>query len=136
LTHASSPELVTVENVPGSSGAIAVDRVAKAPADGYTLMWTGNAAITIVPSLQGAAFDPIKDLAPITTLLTMPSIIAVNNDLPAKNLEELLALAKKQPGKLSYASPGVGTPQHIAGEMLKKLAGVDIVHVPYRGAQL
>lgn len=127
---------VTVENVPGSSGAIAVDRVAKAPADGYTLMWTGNAAITIVPSLQGAAFDPIKDLAPITTLLTMPSIIAVNNDLPAKNLEELLALAKKQPGKLSYASPGVGTPQHIAGEMLKKLAGVDIVHVPYRGAQL
>src|SRR5690606_40366675 len=76
---------VTVENVPGSSGAIAVDRVAKAPADGYTLMWTGNAAITIVPSLQGAAFDPIKDLAPITTLLTMPSIIAVNNDLPAKD---------------------------------------------------
>jgi tripartite-type tricarboxylate transporter receptor subunit TctC len=127
---------VTVENVPGSSGAIAVDRVAKAPADGYTLMWTGNAAVTIVPSLQGAPFDPVKDLAPISTLLTMPSIIAVNNDVPAKTLQELLALAKKQPGKLSYASPGVGTPQHIAGEMLKKLAGVDIVDVPYRGAQL
>jgi tripartite-type tricarboxylate transporter receptor subunit TctC len=127
---------VTVENVTGSSGAIGVDRVAKAAPDGYTLMWTGNAAITIVPVLQGAPFDPVKDLAPITAALVMPSIIAVNNDVPAKTLQEFIALAKKDPGKLSYATPGVGTPQHIAGEMLKKQAGIDIVHVPYRGAQL
>jgi tripartite-type tricarboxylate transporter receptor subunit TctC len=126
---------VTVENVPGSSGAIAVDRVAKAAPDGYTLMWTGNAAITIVPVLQGAAFDPVKDLAPITAALVMPSILAVNNDLPVKSLQDLIALAKKEPGKLSYATPGVGTPQHIAGEMLKKQAGINLLHVPYRGAQ-
>ncbi|HET9904338.1 MAG TPA: tripartite tricarboxylate transporter substrate binding protein [Xanthobacteraceae bacterium] len=127
---------VTVENVPGSSGAIGADRVAKAEPDGYTLMWTGNAAITIVPVLQGTPFDPTKDFTPITAALVMPSIVAVNNDVPAKNLQEFIALAKKQPGKLSYATPGVGTPQHIAGEMLKKQAGIDIVHVPYRGAQI
>jgi tripartite-type tricarboxylate transporter receptor subunit TctC len=126
---------VTVENITGSSGAIGVDRVAKAAPDGYTLMWTGNAAITIVPSLQGAPYDPVKDLAPISAALVMPSILAVNNDVPAKTLTELIALAKAQPGKLSYATPGVGTPQHIAGEMLKKQAGIDMVHVPYRGAQ-
>jgi tripartite-type tricarboxylate transporter receptor subunit TctC len=126
---------VTVENITGSSGAIGVDRVAKAAPDGYTLMWTGNAAITIVPSLQGTPFDPVKDLAPISVALTMPSIIALNNDVPAKTLGEFVALAKAKPGQLSYATPGVGTPQHIAGEMLKKQAGIDLVHVPYRGAQ-
>jgi tripartite-type tricarboxylate transporter receptor subunit TctC len=126
---------VTVENVPGSSGAIGADRVAKAAPDGYTLMWTGNAAITIVPVLQGTPFDPVKDLTPITAALVMPSILAVNNDLPVKTLPDLIALAKKEPGKLSYATPGVGTPQHIAGEMLKKQAGIDLIHVPYRGAQ-
>ncbi len=126
---------VTVENITGSSGAIGVDRVAKAAPDGYTLMWTGNAAITIVPVLQGTPFDPVKDLTPITAALVMPSIVAVNNDVPAKDLKEFIALAKKDPGKLSYAPPGVGTPQHIAGEMLKTQAGIDVVHVPYRGAQ-
>ena len=126
---------VTVENITGSSGAIGVDRVAKAAPDGYTLMWTGSAAVTIVPALQGAAFDPVKDVAPISLALTMPSIFAVNNDVPVQSLAEFIALAKKEPGKLSYATPGVGTPQHIAGEMLKKMAGIDIVHVPYRGAQ-
>ena len=76
----------------------------------------------------------MRDLAPVARLLVMPSILAVNNDVPAKNFAELIALAKAQPGKLSYASPGVGTPQHIAGELLKSMAGIDIVHVPYRGA--
>jgi len=125
---------VTVENVPGSSGAIATDRVVKAAPDGYTLMWSGNASITIVPSLQGAPYDPVRDLTPISLVLTMPSVLAVNKDLPAKSVPELIALAKSQPGKLSYATPGVGTPQHIAGELLKTMAGIDIVHVPYRGA--
>jgi tripartite-type tricarboxylate transporter receptor subunit TctC len=91
--------------------------------------------MTINPSLQpSAAFDPARDLAPIARVLVMPSILAVNNEVPAKSVAELFALAKAQPGKLSFASPGVGTPQHIAGELLKSLAGVDIVHVPYRGA--
>jgi tripartite-type tricarboxylate transporter receptor subunit TctC len=125
---------VTVENITGSSGAIGLERMAKSEPDGYTLMWTGNAAVTIVPSLQGAPYDPVKDLAPITVALVMPSIIAVNTDVPAKTLKEFIELAKSQPGKLSYATPGIGTPQHIAGELLKSLAGIDLVHVPYRGA--
>lgn len=125
---------VTVENITGSSGSIGLDRMAKAEPDGYTLMWTGNAAVTIVPSLQGAPYDPVKDLAPITVALVMPTIIAVNNEVKARTLKEFIELAKSQPGKLSYATPGIGTPQHIAGELLKSLAGIDLVHVPYRGA--
>jgi tripartite-type tricarboxylate transporter receptor subunit TctC len=126
---------VTVENIPGGGGSIGGERVARAPADGYTLYWGANGAMTINPSLQAnPAFDPQRDLAPIARLLVSPSILAVNNDVPAKSVAELIALAKAQPGKLSYASPGTGTPQHIAGEVLKKLAGIDVVHVPYRGA--
>jgi tripartite-type tricarboxylate transporter receptor subunit TctC len=126
---------VTVENVPGAGGTVGLDRVAKAPPDGYTLAWAASGALTIGPSLQSKiSYDPVRDLAPISQVLTMPSILAVNNDVPVKTFEELIALAKTQPGKLSYATPGAGTPQHVAGELLKSLAGVDIVHVPYRGA--
>ena len=126
---------VTVENIAGAGGTVGVDRVAKAAPDGYTLVYAANGAMTIAPSLQSKlAYDPTRDLAPISLVLTMPSIVAVNNDVPVKSLQELIALAKARPGKLSYASPGAGTPQHIAGEQLKILAGVDIIHVPYRGA--
>jgi tripartite-type tricarboxylate transporter receptor subunit TctC len=126
---------VTVENIPGAAGTVGAERVANATADGTTFYWGANGAMTINPSLQPSpTFDPARDLAPIARVLVMPSILAVNNDVPAKSVAELFALAKAQPGKLSYASPGVGTPQHIAGELLKSLAGVDIVHVPYRGA--
>jgi tripartite-type tricarboxylate transporter receptor subunit TctC len=126
---------VTVENIPGAGGTVGVNRVAKAPPDGYTLIYAANGAMTIAPSLQSnLPYDPTRDLAPISLVLTMPSIVAVNNDVPAKTFQELIALAKLRPGKLSYATPGNGTPQHIAGELLKNLAGVDIIHVPYRGA--
>ena len=126
---------VTVENLPGGSGSIGGERVARSPPDGYTLYWGANGAMTINPSLQNnPTFDPMRDLAPVARLLVMPSILAVNVDVPAKSVAELIALAKAQPGKLTYASPGTGTPQHIAGEVLKRLAGIDIVHVPYRGA--
>src|SRR5689334_1514090 len=108
---------IVVENVAGNSGAIGTDRVAKAAPDGYTLMWAGNAAITILPSLQTLPFDPLKDLTPISTSLRMPSIMMVNNDLPVKSIAELVAYAKANPGKLSYGTPGVGTPQHVAGEL-------------------
>jgi len=127
---------VVVENVPGNSGAIGTDRVAKASPDGYTLLWSGNAAITILPSLQRLPFDPLKDLAPITTTLVTSSILFVNNDLPVKSLAELIAYAKANPGKLSYGSPGVGTPQHVATELLSSLAGIKMEHIPYRGANL
>ncbi len=125
---------VVVDNVTGNSGAIGVDRVAKAPPDGYTLMWSGNAAITILPSLQTLPFDPVRDFAPISMSLSMPSILAVNNDLPVKSIADLIALAKTKPGKISYGTPGVGTPQHIAGELLSTLAGIRMEHIPYRGA--
>jgi tripartite-type tricarboxylate transporter receptor subunit TctC len=126
---------VAVENVPGAGGTVASARVAKSPADGYTLSYAGNGAITIAPSLYSKlGYEPTRDFVPVTLLLTMPSIFAVNNDVPAKTFQELIALARVQPGKLSYASPGVATPQHIAGELLKILAGVDITHVPYKGA--
>src|SRR6185295_15531039 len=95
-------QAVVVENIAGNSGAIGTDRVAKAAPDGYTLMWAGNAAITILPSLQQLPFDPIKDFEHISTTLVMPSIIFVNNDLPVKSLAELIAYAKANPGKLSY----------------------------------
>ena len=95
---------VVVENVAGNSGAIGTDRVAKATPDGYTLLWGANAALTVLPSLQTLPFDPLKDLTPITTVLVMPSILMVNNDLPVKTLAELVAYAKANPGKLSYLS--------------------------------
>ena len=127
---------VVVENIAGNSGAIGTDRVAKAAPDGYTLMWAGNAAITILPSLQKLPFDPVKDFAHISTALSTSSILFVNNDLPIKSLAELVAYAKANPGKLSYGSPGVGTPQHVAGELLSMLAGIKMEHIPYRGANL
>ena len=126
---------VAVDNVPGVGGAVGVSRVAKSPPDGYTLMYSGNGALTILPTLQNKPlYDVVRDLLPISMVLTMPSILAVNNDVPAKTLQELIAYAKVPSRKLSYASPGSGTPQHIAGEMLKGLAGIDIAHVPYKGA--
>src|SRR6185295_4145571 len=126
---------VTVENVPGAGGSVGGDRVAKAAPDGATFYWGANGALTINPTLMASqTYDVERDLAPVARLLVMPSILAVNNDVPAKSFAEFVALAKAQPGKLSYASPGVGTPQHIAGELLKRQAGIDIVHVPYRGA--
>src|SRR5215213_756614 len=126
---------VTVENLPAAGGSVGGERAAKAAPDGYTLYWGANGAMTINPSLlPNPAFDPQRDLAPIARLLVSPTILAVNNDVPAKSVAELIALAKAQPGKLSFASPGLGTPQHIAGEVFKSQLGLDIVHVPYRGA--
>ena len=128
---------VTVENIPGAGGSVGGDRGAKGAPDGTTLYWGANGAMTINPSLlPNPTFDTVRDLAPIARVLVMPSLLVVNNDVPAKSVAELFALAKARPGQLSYASPGVGTPQHIAGELLKSLASVDIVHVPYRGVAL
>jgi tripartite-type tricarboxylate transporter receptor subunit TctC len=128
---------VTVENIPGAGGSVGGDRVAKSAPDGTTFYWGANGALAINPTLLTTqTYDVQRDLQPVARLLVMPSILAVNNDVPARSFADFVALAKAQPGKLSYASPGVGTPQHIAGEMLKKQAGIDIVHVPYRGAVL
>ena len=126
---------VVVENVSGASGNIAADRVAKAVSDGYTLLLASNVNIAVNPKLyKNMPFDPVKDLAPITQVAYSPNILVVPNDLPVKSVQELVTYAKANPGKVSFASAGVGTTQHLAGELFKTIAKVDIQHVPYRGA--
>jgi tripartite-type tricarboxylate transporter receptor subunit TctC len=123
-----------VENVQGAGSNIATDRVAKAPADGYTLLMGGNSALVINPSLYDTLpFDPVKDFAPISQVFIASNVLALPPDIPAKSVAEVVALAKAQPGKLSYAHGGVGTSQHLAAELFKYMANVDIVPVAYRG---
>ena len=123
-----------VENRTGGAGVIATNDVAKAPPDGYLLLMGNQGSLAIRPLLTKVPYDPIKDLAPVILMVTVPNILVVHPSVPAKSLQELIALAKASPGKLSYASQGIGASGHIAGELFKLAAGVDITHVPYRGA--
>lgn len=124
---------VLVENATGAGGNIAVDRAAKAAPDGYTLVMASS-AITINPSLyEKMPYDPVRDLAPISLVIFTPSVLVVHNNVPAKNVKEFVALARAQPGKLTYGHAGVGTPSHLSAELFKSVAGVDIQAVPYRG---
>jgi tripartite-type tricarboxylate transporter receptor subunit TctC len=126
---------VVVDNRVGAGGNVGTAAVARLPKDGYTLLLTAQSAQTINPALyKKTNFDPIKDFEPIMVVATAPYLLVVNAAFPAKNLSELVALAKAQPGQLNYASAGNGTLNHLLGEMFKKMAGVDIVHVPYKGA--
>jgi tripartite-type tricarboxylate transporter receptor subunit TctC len=123
-----------VENVPGAGSNIATDHVAKAAADGYTLLMGGNSSLVINPSLyETLPFDPIKDFAPISQVFVAANVLAVPSELPIKTVAELVALAKANPGKLSYGHAGVGTSQHLAAELFKYMAHIDIAPVPYRG---
>ena len=123
-----------VENVTGAAGNVATERVAKAAPDGYTLLAAASATIVTNPGLYARLnFDPVKDLAPITQIVTTPNLLVVPNDLPVKSVAELVAYAKSQSGKLSFGSAGVGTSQHLAGELFRTMAGIDLQHVPYRG---
>jgi len=125
---------VIVENRAGAGGTIGVDSAAKAAPDGYTMVLGVTGPLTIAPGINAQlAYDPLRDLVPITLVAAVPSLIAVHPTVPARDLKELIALAKSQPGKLSFASAGTGTSVHIAGELLKSMAGVDILHVPYKG---
>jgi tripartite-type tricarboxylate transporter receptor subunit TctC len=126
---------VVVENVTGASGNIAVERVAKAAPDGYTLLMGGNASLVINPNLFAKLpYDPVKDFAYITQVFIVPNILVVRPDVPAKTLPELIALAKAQPDYLIAGHAGVGTSQHLGGELFKVMAGVRIQQVPYRGS--
>jgi len=123
-----------VENIPGAGSNIATERVAKSAADGYTLLMGGNSALVINPSLfEQLPFDPIKDFAPISQVFIAANVLAVPPEQPVKTVAELVALAKAQPGKLSYGHAGVGTSQHLGAELFKYMAHVDIAPVPYRG---
>ena len=125
---------VVIENRGGQGGVLGTDVVAKAAADGYTIAISSAGALTISPSMEKVAYDTSKDLQPITLVATVPEMLVVATNVPVKNMSELIALAKAQPGKLNFASTGPGGMPHLAGELLKLTAKIDIVHVPYRGA--
>lgn len=124
---------VVIENRPGGNGAIGTQQVARAEPDGYTILLTTNALMTIVPNVQAMPFDPIKDFAPLTTAIRGILGLAVHPSVPAKNIPEFIEFAKQNPKKVYYGTAGIGSPQHMAGLLLNQGAGIEIVHVPYKG---
>jgi tripartite-type tricarboxylate transporter receptor subunit TctC len=125
---------IIVENRPGASGNIGMAAAAAAPADGYTLVLTPTNSLTVNQALyKDLPFDTARDFLPLTILATVPNVLVVNKTVPAGTLAELVAYAKANPGKLSFASPGLATGAHLAGELLKLEAGIDMLHVPYSG---
>jgi tripartite-type tricarboxylate transporter receptor subunit TctC len=126
---------VVVVNRPGANGIIGMEQVAKAPPDGYTIVMGNSAPIVLNPSLYPKLpYDPIKDFAPVTLGTLYPYILIVHPSLPARSIAELVKLAKSRPGQLQYGSSGNGGANHLAGEMFKRAAGIDIVHVPFKGS--
>jgi tripartite-type tricarboxylate transporter receptor subunit TctC len=125
---------VIIDNRGGQAGALGTDAVAKAAPDGYTIAITSASSLAISPTFEKISYDVEKDLAPVTLVAQVPEMLVVASNVPAKNMEELVALAKAQPGKLNFASAGVGGLPHLAGELFKLTAKIDVVHVPYRGA--
>lgn len=124
-----------VETRTGAGGNTGSEAVARSEPDGYTLLFTAPGPLVVNPTLyvNGIGFDPVKDFAPIALFATTPLVLMVNNDVPAKNVQELIALAKAKPGSINFGSAGIGSTPHLSGELFKHMAGIDITHVPYRG---
>lgn len=126
---------VIVENKPGAGGGVGAAEVAKSPPDGYTIMGGTISTHAINASLySNLPYDPVRDFVPITLIARVPNMLVVNNDVPAKNVAELIALMKANPGKWNFASSGNGTSQHLSGELFKGMAGVQMQHIPYKGS--
>jgi tripartite-type tricarboxylate transporter receptor subunit TctC len=129
------PRPVTIENKPGAGGNLGASEVAHAAPDGYTLLMTTSGIQAINPGLYAKMpIDPNKDLAPVAPLVSLSNVLVVNPSLPAKTVQEVIALAKKEPGKLTYASSGAGTSIHMSGAMFTQFTHTDIVHIPYKGS--
>jgi len=127
-------QAVVIDNRGGQAGVLGTDAVAKANPDGYTIGIVSASALAISPTMEKVPYEVAKDFAPVTLVVTVPEMLVVAANVPAKNMTELVALAKAQPGQLNFASAGVGGLPHLAGELFKLTAKIDIVHVPYRGA--
>ena len=125
---------IVIENRSGQGGVTGTDAVAKSPPDGYTIAISSAGALAISPSMEKVSYETLKDLQPVTLVATGPEMLVVATSVPANNMKELVALANAQPGKLNFASSGPGSLPHLAGELFKLTAKIDIVHVPYRGA--
>ncbi len=126
---------VVIENKPGAGGAVGAEFTAKAAPDGYTIMGGTISTHAINASLYAKLpYDPVKDFAPITLIARVPNMLVINPEVPAKDVKELIALMKANPGKYSFASSGNGTSQHLSGELFKSMAGVDMQHIPYKGS--
>jgi len=125
---------VVVENKPGATGNLAIEYVAKSPPDGYTLLLVAGGNVVITPFLYGSLpFDPLSDIVPVFNVAGAPQLLVVPGSLPARDLREFIALAKANPGKMNYASAGAGSTTHLAADHFARLAGVELVHVPYKG---
>ncbi len=128
---------IVIDNKPGAGGNVGAEFVARAQPDGYTLLYGTNGTHAINQSLYGTLrFDPMKDFAPVSRMTLIAAMLVVNPDLPAASVDELIRYAKAHPGKVNFASAGNGTTSHLAGELFRTMAGIDIVHVPYRGGAL
>jgi len=125
---------IVIDNRGGQAGVLGTDAIAKSNPDGYTIGIVSASALVISPSMEKVPYDAQKDIAPVTLVVTVPEMLVVASNVPAKNMAELVALAKAQPGKLNFASAGLGGLPHLAGELFKLTAKIDVVHVPYRGA--
>ena len=127
-------QTIVVDNRSGQGGVLGTDLVAKAAPDGYTVGIASAGALAISPSMEKVAYDTLKDLQPVTLVAKVPEMLVVATSVPASNMKELVALAKAQPGKLNFASSGPGSMPHLAGELFKLTAKIDMTHVPYKGA--
>jgi tripartite-type tricarboxylate transporter receptor subunit TctC len=133
--QASLGQAVIVDNVPGASGMIGAQRVTRANPDGYTLLLSAAGEIAVKPHLKKKmTYDPIKDLAPISLVARVPNVLVVGGNTDIMTLNDFIARAKANPGTLAYATSGIGNPQHLAGELFNRMAGVETIHSPYRGA--
>src|SRR5882762_10006696 len=125
---------IVIENQPGAAGSIGAERVKRAAPDGYTVGVLNDSILTMIPNIRQVAYDPVKDFVPVGVVAAITWVMVVSNELPAKSVAEFVALAKSRPGKIDYSSGGNGSPQHVAMEAFKAATGIDLVHIPYRGA--